>query len=477
MHRPILLKDVSLCFSNKICFENFSSQILPGSRIAIIGRNGSGKSSLLEILCQELLSPSGEAIIPNGMSTAYVEQTIDDFDQLSGGQRVNKKLSQALAQSPDLLLLDEPTNHLDSDNRKSLMQMLKRYQGTLIIVSHDTELLRNCIDTLWHIDHHQIHEFTGSYDDYIREVKQKRSSIERELAGLKRDKNMTHSALMREQKRAAKSRAKGQKSIEQRKWPTMVSHSKAHRAEQTSGKKKSAIDRKKQQLIEQIDELKLPEKISPQFSLNAENVSAGHLLSISGANIGYGEDRLILKNISLTQTGRERIAICGKNASGKSTLLKAILGRAEIYTSGSWCLPRIDDIGYLDQHYSDLRPELSVIDHVKELRSDWSEAEVRRFLARFLFRKSEEVMQSAACLSGGEKARLSLCMIAAKTPRLLVLDEVTNNLDLETKEHVIQVLREYPGSMIVVSHEEEFLQAIGIDSFYTVLDGNLNVKI
>ena len=474
MRSPISLKDVSLSFSNKKCFESFSTQIYPGSRIAIIGRNGSGKSSLLHILHQKISPSGGEISIPNHVNVGYVEQVINDFNNLSGGQRLNKRLSEALAQFPDLLLLDEPTNHLDKENRKSLMQMLRRYQGTLIIVSHDTELLRNCIDTLWHIDNNKIHEFTGSYDDYMRKIRQKRASIEKELALLARDKKDAHSALMKEQKRAAKSKVKGQKSIDQRKWPTIVSKSKALRAEQTSGKKKSAIDRKKQQLTEQLSNLRVPESILPKFSLTTENISANDLLSISGADIGYSKDKRILRNVSLSLGGKERIAICGKNASGKSTLLKSILGQEGVFTTGSWHFPRSERMGYLDQHYSNLRPDFSIVDHIKDLRPDWSEVDTRRHLNDFLFRNNEEVFQLTANLSGGEKARASLSMIAAKTPRLLILDEVTNNLDLETKEHVIQVLKEYPGAMIVVSHEEDFLKAIGIDRVYTVVDGKVS---
>ena len=473
MHKIISIKDISLSFVNKNCFEDFSSTIYPGSRIAIIGRNGSGKSSLLNILRAKLLPSSGDIILPADICIGYVEQTINDFDNLSGGQRLNKRLSEALAQFPDLLLLDEPTNHLDQDNRKSLMQMLKRYQGTLIVVSHDTELLRNCIDILWHIDN-KIHEFTGSYDDYMREIRQKRVAIEKDLTSLKHDKKDTHNALMKEQQRAAKSKAKGKKSIEQKKWPTVVSQAKAMRAEQTSGKKKSAIDKKKKQLTDQLSDLRLPEIILPKFSLAADNVNNSNLLSINSASIGYGLDPIILKNVNLGLGGKERIAICGKNASGKSTLLKAILGCNEIFTTGNWHLPRDEYIGYLDQHYSNLQPKLSVIEHIKELRPDWAEAEVRRHLNDFLFRKNEEVMKIAANLSGGEKVRASLSLIAAKTPRLLILDEITNNLDLETKEHVIQVLKEYPGAIIVVSHEEDFLEAIDVDHTYMVADGKLN---
>lgn len=211
MHKTIFLKDISLSFPNKDCFEDFSTQIYQGSRIAIIGRNGSGKSSLLNILCKAFPPSSGDITIPDDICIGYVEQIIDDFNDLSGGQRFNKRLSQSLAQCPDLLILDEPTNHLDKDNRKSLMQMLKRYQGTLIVVSHDTEFLRNCIDILWHIDNNKIYEFTGSYDNYMSEIRQKREAIEKDLTLLKREKKDTHTSLMKEQKHAAKSKAKGKK--------------------------------------------------------------------------------------------------------------------------------------------------------------------------------------------------------------------------------------------------------------------------
>ena len=123
-------------------------------------------------MLRQAIEPSeGDVIVPSDICIGYVEQIIHEGDALSGGQRFNKKLSEVLAQSPDLLLLDEPTNHLDKDNCKSLLRMLNGYHGTMVIVSHDTELLRSCIDTLWHIDNHKIHTFTGLYDDYIAKIK------------------------------------------------------------------------------------------------------------------------------------------------------------------------------------------------------------------------------------------------------------------------------------------------------------------
>lgn len=471
MFRPIVLKEVSLSFSNKTCFEHFSSHIYPGSRIAIIGRNGSGKSSLVNILRGELAPSSGNVIIPDDLSIGYIPQTITECETLSGGQRLNKKLSEALSLAPDLLILDEPTNHLDAENRKSLMRMLGSFDGALILVSHDTELLRKCTHTLWHIDNNKVFEFSGTYDDYICKIKQNRASIEKKLSQLNHEKKEMHADLMKEQNRAAKSKAKGIKSIEQKKWPTVVSKAKAHKASHTSGKKKSAIHNKKQDLIDQLSELRLPDIILPKFSLDTPSISNGSILSIFGADIGYNKHDILLKNVSLELSGKERIAICGKNASGKSTLLKAILGEPHIFTTGSWHLPGLENIGYLDQHYSNLDLNASVIEHLYRVRPDWNEAKIRRHLSEFLFREKQEVVSLASTLSGGEKARLSLSLIAAKTPKLLILDELTNNLDLETKEHVVQVLRNYPGAMLIVSHDEDFLQSVGVDHVYKIEEG------
>ena len=153
----------------------------------------------------------------------------------------------------------------------------------------------------------------------------------------------------------------------------------------------------------------------------------------------------------------------GDNGSGKSTILKGILGDAKIFRNGTWYVPRSANIGYLDQHYATLNPEISVLESIAELVPTWSHIEIRRHLNDFLFRKNHETNILVKYLSGGEKARLSLAIIAAKTPSLLLLDEITNNLDLESREHVIEVLYNYPGAMIVISHDDDFLNAIGVE--------------
>jgi ATPase subunit of ABC transporter with duplicated ATPase domains len=469
IHKPIKIKNFNLSFPHKICFDDFNTQINYGSRIAIIGNNGSGKSTLLKMLQGCMANASGEISVPDDVSIGYVPQIIEDFDTLSGGERLNAVLTKALSHDPNVLLLDEPTNHLDRKNRTSLLRMLHHYSGTLIVVSHDTELLRGIIDTLWHINHGKIHIFSGSYDHYMQEMHLKHTRLEQNLSSLKQQKKEMHHALMKEQQRAANSRAVGAKNIENRKWPTVVSKSKALRAEQTSGRKKSAIDSKKQALTEQLSNLQLPEMIAPKFHLPNHEVSNNRLLlSICDGEIRYQNAPPLLCKINLTLASDARLAITGNNGSGKSTLVKAILNDSLIIRKGDWSVPKPQDIGYLDQHYSTLPSEKTVFECIAELTTTWTHAEIRRHLNDFLFRKNEEVQADVKQLSGGEKARLSLACIAAKTPKLLILDEITNNLDLETREHVTQVLKAYPGAIIVISHDKDFLNDIGVIHYYSI---------
>lgn len=253
----------------------------------------------------------------------------------------------------------------------------------------------------------------------------------------------------------------------------MASNAKAGRAEETSGRKKSAIDKRKSDLTESLSDLRLLEIIVPKFSIEGSNAARGIVVQISGGSVGYSENQPILSGIILSLGSGERLAITGDNGSGKSTLIKAILGDESVCKTGEWHLIKREDIGYLDQHYGTLYPDKTVLETIADLVPHWSHAEIRRHLNDFLFRKNEEVNAFVSTLSGGEKARLSLAQIAAKTPKLLILDEITNNLDLETKEHVTQVLKAYPGAMIVISHDTDFLEEIGISEVVDVRKFNL----
>jgi len=450
-YKPLILNNLSLSFPHKTCFEDFSAQIHKENFIAIIGKNGSGKTSLLKMILKE-------ANIQN-ITTSFVPQ-IPDFDNLSGAQRFHKALSQALAKSPEILLLDEPTNHLDIDNKKNLLYMLKNFHGNIIVISHDKELLRKA-NIIWHIDNGIIKTFFGNYDDYIHERDIELTKIDRELSKLEREKRNTHKSLMKEQKRATKSKEMGKKNIDNRRWPTICNKAKADRAATTTGKKKIAISSRIEEIRDRLSDLYVPEEIKPKFHIEPGIISYKNIVSISNGSAGY--DEVILKDVNLSISGNEKIAIIGKNGSGKSTLLKAIMNDSIIKKGGDWNTPSPKYIGYLDQYYTLGLKGNSPFELIKEIRPEWEIQQIRSHLNDFLFRKNEEVNNELENLSGGERARLSLALIAANPPRLLILDEITNNLDLETKDHIAQILKEYPGAMIIVSHDEEFLDEVGID--------------
>lgn len=461
IHKPIQIKNLELSFPHKTCFADFTCQIPYGSRIAIIGRNGGGKSILLRAIAGDMHHCSGKINISDDMICGYVPQVISDHDDLSGGQRFNAALTDVLSKKPNILLLDEPTNHLDQRNRKSLIRMLQNYPGTLIIVSHDRELLRTCVDTIWHIDNCRVSVFSGEYDDYVKQRHLKRTSIEKDIAHLRTERRDMHDKLMQEQQRAAKSKIKGEKKVQNRKWTKMAGDIKAMRAEKSQGKKLQDIDERKLELTDALKNMRMPEIITPKFSVDGCGMLGKTIVQITNGSIGC-KHSIVQSGINLVVKGGDRIAIMGDNGSGKTTLIKAILGHADVYKSGDWYVVNRENIGYLDQHYRTLDMNKSVFQSISDIMPHWSHNEVRRHLNDFLFRKNEEVNAIVSQLSGGEKARLSLAQIAANTPQLLILDEITNNLDLETKDHISQVLKEYPGAMLIISHDPSFLVEIGI---------------
>lgn len=474
-HQPLQIKDLTITFGNKNCItQPFSGTIYYGDRIAIIGRNGSGKTSLIKVIA-DILSPSdGNIKIPHDINIAYVPQLIDNDDKLSGGQKFNQRLSEALALQPNLLLLDEPTNHLDSKNRRSLISMLNRYQGTLITVTHDTELLRNTVDTIWHVANGSITVFNGKYDEYLEMQKHKEQALISAIKDLNLQKVEAHEKLMQEQHRASNSKMRGKKQLENKKWPTVKSAAKMGRAATTSVNKKAQIEHKKQNVINELQDLYVHEVLIPKFNLEAFMSGNKAVLSISNGSCGYNEQQIV-SDINISLQALDKIIIHGDNASGKSTILKAILGNISIVKSGEWICPNSQDIGYLDQHYSQLDSDKTAVELISNLVPTWKHAEIRDHLNKFLLRKNEEVNLATRHLSGGEKVRLSLALIAAKPPKLLLLDEITNNVDIETKEHLIQVLNNYPGAFILICHEQDFATRLRFTQQYQIQDGKFNL--
>ena len=186
---------------------------------------------------------------------------------------------------------------------------------------------------------------------------------------------------------------------------------------------------------------------------------------------GY-EGSPVLRGINLNLGGKDRIAIVGNNACGKTTLFRAVMNR-DFRLGGVWRAPRKEDTGYLDQHYGNVAPEETAETAVSRLVPEWTRGDIRRHLNGFLFRKNEEVSLPAKFLSGGEKARLSLALIACRVPKLLLLDEITNNIDMRTRAYAGQILKSYPGAMILISHDADFIRDTGIEDIYIIENGRL----
>jgi len=464
MHKPIIFSNVALTFADKVCFTAFSTTIHAKQRIAIIGRNGSGKSCLLKLIAGKLEPSAGSIYLAPGMRIGYVAQILEqDKDaQNSGSQRFFKAFTQALALQSDVLLLDEPTNHLDVTNRQSLLRALCNFSGTLIVATHDPELLDSNFSQLWHINHEQITLFHGRYAALMQQQTTTQHTITQQIGKLKRQQQQQHLKLMQEQQRASKRKAYGQKTRAGDK--LSLRHAQAV-GQSTTNSRHQQLAKQQQQLTQQLAHLQLSEEIIPTFSLTAGKVSNKLIITISNGYCGY-TDTMLLHNLNFTLTGNARAAIVGRNGCGKTTLLKAILQHPAVVCTGNWQLPNPKNIGYLDQHYQTPEPQQSVLQTIASLAPSWSHAQLRTLLNRFLFRTNAQVNAMVTTLSGGERARLALAVIAVHTPQLLLLDEITNNLDLETREHVIQVLRAFPAALLVVSHDQRFLEEIGIQDIW-----------
>jgi ATPase subunit of ABC transporter with duplicated ATPase domains len=444
----------------KTCFEGFSAQVHAGDRIGIIGNNGAGKTTLLRVLMGDLLPTGGELEFPEGLVVAYVPQLITDYPYLSGAQRFQKCFSEAVAQQPDVLVLDEPTNHLDRENRTSLIRFLKHFKGILFMATHDTELLKAVATNIWHLEEGVVHVFHGGYGDYEQERLIKHQQHLGKLEALQREKRQAHQSLIAEHQRQHQSRKANQDENDR-----SLKGAMRESGSRTAGRLEAKARDKKHAIETALTDLWTPEILRPKFDLPAHLIHADRsIVHIQDGCIKYqGQSHWIMQNICLQIPGGQRIAIMGPNGCGKSTLLKAIYGNPTVERAGDWMVPNPDGIAYLDQHYATLKPGHTVFQTIQEAAPHLEDRDIRRVLNDFLFRKNEEVFKETQYLSGGEKARLCLAQISVHRPQLLLLDEVTNNIDQLTRHHLVQILQSYPGTLVVVSHDSEFLNALNLD--------------
>lgn len=436
-----IIKNLSINFGNRVLIDDFSISVSDSDHIAIMGRNGSGKSTLLKHIHNQYQYP-------------YIPQIINRDG--SDGEKFMQSLNEIMQNDPSVLLLDEPSNHLDEHNRKILIKILRRYNGILLCVTHDVEILE-LFSLFWHLDNGTVHVFSGQYNDYIDDLKLQKRKLEKELAIIDLQKDKADHKFIKEKERAAKSAKQGKKAYANNKLEKMTRDHHKNSAQKFSGKQQMKINKEKEQILDRLSNLNIPEVITPKFWIKGDT----HATSIVIKNGTVSRnDRLILHSINLSIGSGDRMAIVGPNGSGKSTLLKAMLDDPNIIKTGEWKIP-INSIGYLDQDYNNLDESVQVFDTINDIMHDPDLT--RKHLNNFLFRNNDEVEKYVKDLSGGERARLSLCKIAAQGPKIMLLDEISNNIDLETKEHVIEVLNAYEGVLVVISHDKGFVNRIKIN--------------
>ncbi len=392
-----------------------------------------------------------------------IDKKFDLISTLSGGQQTLLGLVRILATQPNILLLDEPTNHLDRDNREKLFSFLQLWNGTAIIVSHDTQLLRTWPQKIWDIRYGRVVIFDGNYTDYLQErdivEQQQLDTIDRLL----HEKKKLAQAKEDDRERQAQSKKIGEKKYEN--VDKAFRERKKERAGRTTAKKLGAITSKQEEVLRHLQEMHEHKIIVPKFDMGGHKQYG--LLTMQDSAVGY-DDQVVVHDINLTVQPGERVAFVGGNGSGKSTIFKAILDQ-DLRKSGVWRVP--SQIGYLDQKYTVLEVADTPFNLIKTVRAEWSTNDIRSFLNDFLFSKNEEVSVPIPMLSGGEKARLALAYIAAQSPSLLLLDEVTNNVDITTRNHIISVLNQFPGTLLVISHDTDFLRAIGVERVFMIGNG------
>lgn len=450
------IANLNKTYVGKQILKGVTFHIEDKEKAAIVGINGSGKTTLIKCILGEeepddsetviALSkgkkigylaqqhadmPGAEEDIPTDFTDAKalamkqeIEAFGDDFDTLSGGQKTRKRLEEILLTKPDLLILDEPTNHLDIESIQWLEKVLKRYDGAVLLVSHDRYFLDHVVTKIIDLDNGRARMYRGNYSEYAEKKKQIRDAELKAYYNQQAD----------------------------------IAHQQAviDKLKQFNREKSIKRAESREKALAKVELLDKPEELDNEMrlALTPHLQSGNDVLSVKELSKSFGE-KTLFSNISFEIKRGEHVAVIGANGTGKTTLLK-ILNEQEPASTGSFKLGTNVEIGYYDQEHAVLHMEKTIFDEIQDDYPYLNDTKVRNVLAAFLFR-GDDVYKRIGDLSGGEQGRVSLAKLMLSNANFLILDEPTNHLDIQGREVLEDAIRNYEGTVLYVSHDRYFI--------------------
>lgn len=514
------INNLNKTFGGNVLFDNISLEINSNEKVALIGRNGVGKTTLIKMILNEITPDSGEIFIFRQAKVGYLSQKIiestdntlieeclipfkdivkienelhelalsletdhselalkkysdkeheflinggydyltkidmlltkfgfkkEEYDRViesfSGGEKTRIAFAKLLMLEPDLLILDEPTNHMDIEIIEWLEDYLKSYRGAVLIITHDKYFINKVVRKIYEIDNQSIEVYHGNYDEYETE------------------KLNRYDLLVKKYEKQQKQIAHLQSFVD--------------RFRYKATKAKSAQDRIKK--LNRIERIELPNRSSNHLNINFKTKRPTNAFILEMNNLSIGYDKPLISDINMKMRGFEKIGIIGNNGTGKTTLIKTILGEIQPL-SGDYQFLKEMKVGYFDQNLSNFNPELTLIETIHGIYPQKTLYDVRSDLAKVEF-TGEDVFKRVKVLSGGELVKLQILLLMLERPDILVLDEPTNHLDIDSKNVIEDIFEEYDGPIIFISHDRYFINKVAskiikLDTEMHIYEGN-----
>lgn len=445
----MLLEGTALKYyvKEKLLFNIDLLQVHAKQCIGLVGRNGCGKSTLLKIIAGELLPDEGRVHLFS--SIKLVPQIKKTDMRKSGGEITQTYLQRAIHANPGILILDEPTTHLDTERIKWLEKKLKSYEGTLILVSHDRTFLDQLCTEIWAMENASLTEYKGNYSDYSQQKALERKTQLVAVEKYEKEKQKLEKAIREKEEKAQRATKK----------PKHVSSTEARKTKMYYAGKQKKLRKTVKALESRLDQLEQVDKPKDLPAIKMNVVNEEHIKNqvivraeqLPGQVSGHVDSHQLWKPFNLFVRSGDKMAIIGPNGAGKTTLLRKLVDRAE----GIWISPAVK-VGYFSQHLTIIDEEQTILQNVQSV-SQQNETLIRTVLARMHFWE-DDVYKKVAVLSGGEKVKVALTKLFLSDVNMLVLDEPTNFLDIESLEAFETLMTSYSGTVLFVTHDRQLVR-------------------